>query len=265
MPTIFVVSDATGETVERMVRSALVQFEDADVHLHRRMHVRTDEQVRAVVREATGGHSIIFHTLVSEQLRRLILAESRALGVDCMDMMGPLLERLGTHLRLAPQEKPGLLEQIEEAKTREITAVSFAFRHDDGQNPNELDRAEVVVVGVSRSMKTPTMLYLAYRGWFAANVPIIPEIPLPEGLLRLPPGRVFCLHMAPDRLNQLRRARAVDERIPIETYASLAQVRRELAHAAELCRKHRWRAVDVTGKSVEEVAREIIMLLSDAR
>ena len=263
MLAVFVVSDATGETAERMVRSALVQFEDAPVELVRRGNVRTPEQVLAVVREAVEGDSIILHTLVSDELRRLMLAEARTHGVDSFDMMGPVLERFATHLKLTPQEKPGLFRQLAEAKSREIEAVDFAFRHDDGQNADELGGAEVVLVGVSRSMKTPTMLYLAYRGWFAANVPIVLEVVPPPALLSLPHQRVFCLHMSPRRLQELRHARASEGGIPEEPYASLEQIRKELFYADELCRKHGWRRIETTGKSVEEVSREIIVLLSN--
>lgn len=261
MLTVFVVSDATGETAERMARAALTQFGNAPVRLARRGEVRTAEQVRAVVREASGGDCIILHTLVSDELRRLMLAESRLHGVDSLDAIGPMLERVATHLRLTPQEKPGLFEQLTEAKSREIEAVAFAFRHDDGQNAQELDGAEVVLVGVSRTMKTPTMLYLAYRGWFAANVPIVLGVGLPAAVPSVPSERVFCLLMNAGQLQELRRARADGEGIPAEPYTSLEHIRRELLHSRQLCRDHRWRGIDVAGKSVEEVSREIIALL----
>ncbi len=268
MLTIFIVSDATGETAQRMVRAALVQFKNAPVSTVRRANVRTSKQVREVVREAAGQESFIVHTLVSHELRRLMLAESRAHGVESMDLMGPVLDRLVTYLGLSPRQKPGLFKQLTEARSREIEAVEFAFRHDDGQHVEELHQAEVVLVGVSRVMKTPITLYMAYRGWFAANVPIILEIPPPRELLVLPRSRVFCLVMTPERLRELRRARTGTANIPEEPYASLAQVRRELIHARRLSADRGWRQIDVTGKSVEEVAREIIAMLSsrqDAR
>jgi regulator of PEP synthase PpsR (kinase-PPPase family) len=264
MLTVFVVSDATGDTAQRMVRAGLVQFQDAPVHLVRRAHVRTPRQVHAVVHEARGREAIIIHTLVSDELRRVMRAEARTHGVDALDIMGPILERLATHLKLAPQEKPGLFQTLAEAKTREIEAVSFAFRHDDGQNTHSLDRAEVVLVGISRTMKTPTMLYLAYRGWFAANVPLTPDVAPPPGLLSVPAERVFCLTMAPEKLQQLRRARAEEESIPLQPYAALDQIRAELSFMADLCRKHGWQRIDATGKSVEEIAREIIGILEEA-
>jgi regulator of PEP synthase PpsR (kinase-PPPase family) len=178
-----------------------------------------------------------------------------------MDLMGPMLDRLAKHLKLRPQEKPGLFNQLVEARSREIEAVEFAFRHDDGQHAEELDRAEVILVGVSRTMKTPTTLYLAYQGWFAANVPIVPKIPMPPAVLSFPAERIICLVMEPRRLAALRRVRAQNFKIPARAYASLENVRKELRHAERLCAKHGWREIDVTGKSVEEVAREIVVLL----
>jgi [pyruvate, water dikinase]-phosphate phosphotransferase / [pyruvate, water dikinase] kinase len=257
MLTVFVVSDATGDTAWRMMRAGLVQFQNAPVRLVRRAHVQKPRQVRQVVQEASRSPSLVVHTLVSDDFRGVMRSECRTRGVDALDIMGPILERLTAHLNLEPQEKPGLFRDLSDAKAREIDAVAYAFRHDDGQNVQDLDRAEIVLVGVSRAMKTPTMLYMAYRGWFVANVPLGPDMPAPDALLAVPADRVFCLAMAPERLQQLRRVRAEESNIPLHPYASLDRIRAELAHVEELCRKHHWQRIDTTGKSVEEVAREI--------
>jgi regulator of PEP synthase PpsR (kinase-PPPase family) len=257
---VYVVSDATGETAERVVRSALTQFEGAPVSVVRCGGVRSAEQVRAVVTEAAVRDSLILHTLVSDQLRTAILQEARIHGVDAMDLLGPVLDRLATHLGVSPQEKPGLFSQLVEASSRRIEAVEFAFRHDDGQRVDELEGAEIVLVGVSRTMKTPTTLYLAYQGWFAANVPIVPGIAPDPALLALPHEHVFGLTMSAPRLVELRQARVAHLGIPAESYASLATVRDELKHAQALGRERGWRQIDVTGKSVEEVSREILVL-----
>ncbi len=261
MATLFVVSDATGGTAERVVRAALVQFSDADVQIERRPKVRTDRQVRQVVVEAAAQPSLILHTFVSDELRKTMLAEARLHNVEALDMLGPLLDRLAALLKLTPQEMPGLFEERLEARSREIEAVDFAFRHDDGGHVEDLDRAEVVLVGVSRSMKTPTMLHLASHGWFAANVPLIPELAPPKALLHVDAAKVFCLIMQAERLALLRRIRAEREGIPLERYASLDQAEKEVRLAQRLCASNGWRRIDVTNKSVEEAAREIIALL----
>ena len=261
MLTIFVVSDATGKTAERVVRSALVQFEGAETTIVRRGGIRSQEQIADVVAEAAARPSLILHTLVADDLRRCILDASRQHGVDSMDLMGPILDRLATNLHRTPREMPGLFKQRGEARLREIEAVEFAFRHDDGQRVEDLARAEVVLVGASRTMKTPTMLYLAYRGWFAANIPLLPDIPVPEPLRVFPTARVFCLLQTPNRLLELRHARTAYLELPEEGYATLASVRRDLSHTQQLAREFGWHTVDATGKSVEEVAQEIVTLL----
>lgn len=264
MLTIYVVSDATGETAERVVQSALVQFEGADARLVRHANVRTNAQVARIVGEAAGRPALVLHTLVSDDLRRQMLSESRRQGVDAMDLMGPILDRLATHLHRTPREMPGLFKQRGEARLREIEAVEFAFRHDDGQRVEDLARAEVVLVGASRTMKTPTMLYLAYRGWFAANVPLVPEMPVPDSLRTYPAERVFCLLMSPSRLLELRNARARYLDLPGDDYASIAAIRRDLRYAQRLARQLGWTMLDVTGRSVEEIAQEIVTLLPPA-
>ncbi len=264
MLNIYILSDSTGETAVRLVRAALVQFEDAPVRIVRRANIRSEQAVKAIVCEAAEGKSLLLYSLVSAGLRRFVLEESRRRDIDSLDVLGPVLERLATHLSLMPQEKPGLFRQLLEARDRVIEAVEFAFHHDDGQNVDDLQRAEVVLVGVSRAMKTPTMLYLAYRGWFAANVPLILGMAPPEPLLSVPARRVVYLRVSPERLLELRRVRAERTGIPVESYATLERVRRELDYGRELVRKHGWLIVDVTGKSVEEASREIIALLASS-
>ena len=265
MLTVFLVSGGTGETAEAIAHAALAQFSGATVNLVRCGGVRTEDGVRGVVQEAKRCDAIVLHSFVSDTLRDLMLTEARLNGVEAMDVLGPVLDRFAARLELTPLGKPGLSSKLEKARQREIEAVDFAFRHDDGQHADELDKAEVVLVGISRSMKTPTMLYLAYRGWFAANVPIVQDLPLPASLLALPAERVFCLTMSPNRLRELRVSRARDTGIPVDSYASLEQVRKELFYSERLREKHGWQHVDVTAKSVEEVSREIIAALSRTR
>jgi regulator of PEP synthase PpsR (kinase-PPPase family) len=177
-----------------------------------------------------------------------------------MDLMGPVLDRLATSFRAVPQEQPGMIEQLREARTRVIEAVDFAFRHDDGQNMRSYHLAEIVLVGVSRTMKTPLCLYLANRGWFAANCPIVPGARLPAVLDELPPRKIFGLTMRPARLLELRTERARYLNMKGGLYADLPGIRIELREAEKQFREHGWNIVDVTGKSIEEIARTMIDL-----
>jgi regulator of PEP synthase PpsR (kinase-PPPase family) len=259
--SIFIVSDATGGTALRMVRSALVQFGDMNVELIQRTHINTPQRLQAVVEEAASKKSLILHTIVSSDLRRFMLQQSRLAGIDAMDLMGPVLDRLSVFFNRPPIEEAGLYKHLAEGKTREIAAVEFAFRHDDGRKPEDLPYAEIVLVGVSRSLKTPTTLYLAYHGWFTANMPIILEVPVPDELFSVPHEKVFCLVMAESRLLELRRTRASAITLPQSNYISPEYVRNELSYAKKLCRDHDWQLIDTTGKSIEEIAREILALM----
>ena len=259
--TIYAVSDATGETAESVAVAALVQFRDPRIPVERCGQVRTLKQVRAVVeRAARSGEALILYTLVSDALRRAMLAAARRHGVEALDLLGPMLERLTVRLKKKPMRRPGAFKHLVRAHPREIEAVEFAVRHDDGRQTESLDKAEIVLVGVSRTMKTPAALYLAYRGWLVANVPIHPALQPPAPLLAVPPDRVVCLLMAPARLQEIRASRATAMKIPLEPYASLEHIRRELLHSERLSLDHGWRQIDVSGKSVEEVAREIMLL-----
>lgn len=259
--TIYAVSDATGETAESVAIAALVQFRNPRITVERRGQVRTVKQVRAVVeRAAQSDEALILYTLVSDALRRAMRAAARRHGVEALDLLGPLLGRLMVRLKKKPMRRPGVFKHLARGHPREIEAVEFAVRHDDGRQTEGLDKAEIVLVGVSRTMKTPTTLYLAYRGWLVANVPIHPELQPPHALLALPPDRVFCLLMAPARLQEIRASRASAMNMPLEPYASLEHIRRELLHSEQLSLDHGWRQIDVSGKSVEEVAREIVLL-----
>ena len=258
MIVLFVVSDATGQTGERVLRSALAQFPDAESEIVRFGGVRSPQQVRDVVAEARRRDATVLHTLVSNELRGLMHAECRQQSVDAMDLMGPVLDRLAVDLRREPAEEPGLFEQLREARMRAIEAVEFAFRHDDGQRVRDLGGAELVLVGVSRTMKTPLSLFLAHRGWFVANVPIVPGLaPLPE-LLEVDPRKVFALTMRAHRLADLRRVRAKHLHMGGTDYVDLKAIRAEIREAETLAMRQRWHTVDVTAKSVEEAAREIL-------
>ncbi len=261
MNRVFVVSDGTGETAERVLKAALAQFEGAAVKIERRSEVRTEEQVRQVVHEAAQAGGFVVHTLVSDELRDEMVREGRLQNVETIDLMGPLLARLSQKFAVSPSEKPGLFRQLNEEYFRRIETMEFAFHHDDGRRAHELSQAEIVLVGVSRTFKTPLSIYLAFRGWFVANVPIVPGIAPPPELFALPPGRVIGLTIDPVRLAELRRVR--EQRLGGATgdYADLESVRREVAYALHLFREQRWPVVEVTDKPIEESASEILALV----
>ena len=162
MNRVFVVSDGTGETAERVLKAAITQFEGAGVEIVRRPEVRTEEEVCQIVQEVVRAEGFIVHTLVTDDLREAILREGRLNNVEVIDVMGPLLARLSQQLAVIPSEKPGLFRQLNEEYFRRVETMEFALRHDDGRRAYELHKAEIVLVGVSRTFKTPLSVYLAF-------------------------------------------------------------------------------------------------------
>jgi len=256
---VFAVSDGTGATAERVIRAALTQFE-GDVEVLRFGEVRSVQQVRQIVRQAARVQALVVHTLVTAELRQAMFDEGRRQHVHTLDLMGPLLERLSDLLDVPPLARPGLygLEEY----NRRIEAVDFALRHDDGRHVEELKDAEIVLVGISRTGKTPLSVYLAYRGWLVGNVPIVLGVEPPEILFRIPPERVIGLTVEAGRLARLRRARAVRMSGAMRHYANPGHVREEAKYALNVFRRGGWRLVDMTSKPIEEAAAEVVALMS---
>jgi regulator of PEP synthase PpsR (kinase-PPPase family) len=264
MYRVFVVSDGTGGTAERALNAALTQFQGVKIEIEVRSGVRTEEQVRRVVEEAAQVGGFIVHTLVSNELRRVILRSGRLHNVETIDLMGPLLSRLSHQLAVSPVEKPGLFQQLNEEYFRRIETMEFAFRHDDGQRIEDVLHAEIVLVGVSRTFKTPLSVYLAFKRWLVANVPIVLDMEPPPILSQLSPGHVFGLTSNVDSLAVLRRVRLrYLGGVPTQ-YADLEHVRREVIYALRVFETHKWPVIDVTGKPIEEIASEIVSLVRHA-
>lgn len=259
MHRIFIVSDGTGQTAERTLNAALTQFAIPDVEVDRRSEVRTETQVQYIVEEAAEVGGIIVHTVVSNELRNSIRRLGRLRDVETIDLFGPLLARLSEYFAYSPKEQPGLFRKLNQEYFRRIDAMEFALAHDDGQRTADLPKAEIVLVGVSRTFKTPLCIYLAFKGWFAANVPIILGMKPPQILFKLQQGRVFCLTSNPRRLADLRSVR--EEYLVHRTgeYADLNHVRQELAYAKRIFKERPdWPLIDVTNKPIEEIASEIL-------
>lgn len=259
--TVFVVSDGTGRTAKQALKAALTQFENVEINLKLRATVRSNNEVWRVVEEAAATGGFIIHTLVTDRLREQMVHAGRRHNVETIDLMGPLLARLSDRFAVSPAEKPGLFAQLNMDYFRRIETMEFAIDHDDGLRIGEVKSAEMLLLGVSRTFKTPLSIYLAYRGWFVANVPVILNHDLPQIVYELAPGNVFCLDTNPARLAGLRRTREEYLRGKVGEYARVEFVRRELDWARKIYKQQpRWRVVDVTNKPIEEIASEVLSL-----
>lgn len=262
MLRVFAISDGTGITAERVVKAALTQFTDTALTITRYGNVLTQRRIREIVSEAEATGGFIVHTLVSEELRRCVFTEGRKVNVATIDLMGPLLARLSEQLATPPLGKPGLFSPFDPSYMQRIDAINFTVRHDDGRSVFDLDQAEIVLTGVSRTSKTPVSIYLAYRGWRVANVPIVLGLEPPEELFKLPRRRVVGLVIKPEHLAELRRVRVEQMGIHSYGYADLAHVREEMTYAYHVFGRRRdWPLVDVTSKPIEEAASEIVTVL----
>jgi len=257
---IFVVSDGTGGTADQLLRAALAQFTETEVNIQRRGGILIEEQVVEVVEEAARVDGFIVHTVVSADMRAAIAYIGRLHNVETIDLMGPLLAQLTYQLSDSPSEKPGLFRKLNREYFQRIEAMEFAFRHDDGQRAHELSNADIVLIGVSRTFKTPLSIYLAFKGWLVGNVPIIFDIPPPEAIYDLPDGIVFCLTTDARQLAVLRRVRDTHLGGSTGTYADVDYIRKELTYANSIFRKGRdWPIIEVTKKPIEEIASEILI------
>jgi [pyruvate, water dikinase]-phosphate phosphotransferase / [pyruvate, water dikinase] kinase len=260
---LHLVSDATGDTVHSVARACLVQFEGAEAIEHIWSMVRTKSQVDRIVAAIASNPGVVLYTLVNETLRQPLIEGCRRLQVPAIPVLDPVIGALAAYLGRQSRGLPGQQHLLDSEYFQRIDAMTFALNHDDGQSAFGLDSADVVLVGVSRTSKTPTCIYLANRGIKAANVPVVPGMSLPPELLAAQQPLIVGLTNDPERLIQVRRNRLSmlhqDERTD---YTDIEAVREEVASARRLFAEHHWPVIDVTRRSIEETAAAILKLLA---
>jgi len=263
MYQVFVVSDGTGRTARQALNAALTQFPGTEIDVAVYPDINSPTELEDIVARAQTCEALIVHTLVTDSLREHIIRESHKKNVETIDLMGPLLSRLSSQFIHEPSQQPGLYNKLNKDYFQRIDAMQFAFNHDDGQRTESLNEADIVLLGVSRTFKTPISIYLAYKGWFAANVPIIMNMTPPDILNQLDPSKVFCLTTSASRLSELRKTR--NERLGgnIVNYSEPEYVTREINFANQYYQRHPgWTHIYVTAKSIEEIASEILAIMA---
>jgi len=257
--TIFAISDGTGETADQMIKAALVQYVRDGLKIIRYKNVRTEAQVASIFEEAHTLKAILVYTVVSDNIRRFIEKLSAQSGVPSVDLLGGLLEMLSKFLIRDPHSQPGLFHQVNEYYFRRIEAIEFTVKHDDGRYADNLMEADIILVGLSRTSKTPLSVYLSYKGWKVANVPVVKDIPLPENLFKTDQRKIVGLIIEPQALAKIRRERLIKMgEDPGGEYASYDHVVEEVEYCKDLFRKNRrWPVFDVTEKALEETATEV--------
>ncbi|ACQ69523.1 kinase/pyrophosphorylase [Thalassospira sp. MA62] len=263
---VFVVSDSVGETCELVVRAASIQFHENAIDTLRIPFVEDEQTIIDVVTQAKAQQAIIAFTLVNEEHRALLMRLGEEHQVKTVDLLGDLLDVLSGQLKEAPREKPGLIYRLDDDYFRKIEAMEFAVKYDDGRDPRGLKKADIVLVGVSRTSKTPLSQYLALKRYKVANVPLVPESRPPEELFDLPAERCVGLIISPEKLISIRMERLKSLGLkPEADYAQLERINRELEYARGIYERIGCDVIDVTNKAVEETAGIILRHLEQSK
>ena len=262
---VIVISDALGETAELVAQAAASQFPGHPIEVRRYPHVTTEEEFLQVMRGLERPPSAVVFTIILPELRAAIVRHCEAAGLPYADVMGPVLDGLGRALSAQPSRTPGAVNQLDARYFRRVEAVEFAVRYDDGKDPAGILRADVVLLGVSRTSKTPTSMYLANRQLKVANVPIVPEADLPDELYQIPPRRAIGLTINPETLLQIRTERLKSLGLGAGSrYADLGRILEELEHADRVYKRLGCTVIDVSQRAVEETANYILEILGRA-
>ncbi|MBW3560623.1 MAG: kinase/pyrophosphorylase [Proteobacteria bacterium] len=259
---VHLVSDSTGETLNAMAKAVCARFDAVLPIEHVYALVRSRRQLDRVLREIENAPGMVLHTIVDKDLRAALETGCRALDMPCVAALDPLVASLARYLGAAISTRVGAQHALDHEYFNRIEALDFAIAHDDGQGFNDLEAADVILVGVSRTSKTPTSIYLAHRGVRSANVPLVPGSEPPPQLFEVKRPLVVGLTVSPDRLVQIRRNRLIGLREGRNTdYVETDAVREETVRARRLFERQGWPVIDVTRRSVEETAAAVLNLL----
>ncbi len=266
-PKIFfhlhLVSDATGETLNAIAKAACAQFDMVEPVEHIYALVRSRKQIDRVMNEIETAPGVVLYTMMNDELRERLEERARDLQMPCIPVLDPVLSALRNYLGTELSHKPGGQHSLDADYFARIEALRYTMAHDDGQGAAELNDADAILVGVSRTSKTPTCIYLANRGIKAANIPIVPNCPLPAELEEVERPLIVGLTLSPDRLIQIRRQRLLSLKQDDETdYVNLEKIREETLQAKKLFARYGWPVIDVTRRSIEETAAAILNLYS---
>jgi regulator of PEP synthase PpsR (kinase-PPPase family) len=264
---LHLVSDSTGETLITVARAACAQYVNASPVEHVYPAVRTNKQLDGVVAEIEAAPGVILYTLLDQSLIARLEDRCRELGLPCLSILGPVLRLFQSYLGAESTHKVGAQHILNAEYFKRIDALNYTMMHDDGQLADDLEIADVILVGVSRTSKTPTSIYLANRGVKTANIPLVPGMPPPPALEAVRRPLVVGLFASPERIVQIRQNRllGLNAHRDDDQYIDRQAVAEEIAFSRRLCSKHEWPLIDVTRRSIEVTAAAIMSLLADRR
>ncbi len=263
---VYVVSDSVGETAEFVVKAVATQFNGGHVDIRRHSHTEDTEDIEHVIRMARQSNSIIAYTIVIPELKAYLDQRAKDEKILAVDLLNPLMNAFVEKFNKQPNHQPKLLRQLDEEYFRRVEAIEFAVKYDDGRDPRGLSRADIVLIGVSRTSKTPLSMYLAHQSFKVANVPLVPEVPPPDELYSIPRNKCVGLIITPDKLNEIRKERLKSLGLRSEAnYASYERILEELEYAEKIMKRVGCPIINVSNKAIEETASLIIDVLKSER
>lgn len=264
---LHLVSDSTGETLITVARAAAAQYTKVSPVEHVHPLVRTPKQLDRVLADIEAAPGMVLYTLLQQDLADRLEGKCRELGLPCLSILGPVLHLFQSYLGAESTHKVGAQHTLNADYFRRIDALNYTMMHDDGQHAGDLEEADVVLIGVSRTSKTPTSIYLANRGIKTANIPLVPGVPLPPGIEGLKRPLVVGLHATPERIVQIRQNRLLGLKAhrDDDKYIDREAVTEEVSASRKLCAKNNWPLIEVTRRSIEETAAAVLALLNERR
>ncbi|MCM3566583.1 pyruvate, water dikinase regulatory protein [Neobacillus mesonae] len=258
-PIIYVVSDSVGETAELMTKAAISQFNGSEITLKRFPYVEDNEHIDEVLSLVSLDKGMIAFTLVKPEMRKYMLEQAEKAGIRAVDLIGPIIDEIQAFSGKKPLFEPGLVRKLDEDYFKKIEAIEFAVKYDDGRDPRGILKADIILIGVSRTSKTPLSQYLAHKRIKVANVPLVPEVDPPEELYKVPKEKCFGLRIGPEKLNHIRRERLISLGLNDQaSYANINRIKEELDFFNQTVEKIGCPVIDVTNKAVEETANIIL-------
>ncbi len=255
VPCIYVVSDSVGETGELAVRAASIQFHPVSFQIRRFAYIDSKEKIDALMEEARQASAVIVFTLVIPDLRDYLIEQALKYNIISIDLLGPIIGSLEKVLGRPSRHIPGIIHRLDEDYFKKVDAVEFAVKYDDGRDPRGILQADIVLVGVSRTSKTPLSMYLAHKKFKVANVPLVPELKPPDELFAIDGRKIVGLKINPDKLNMIRKERLKALGLAATaSYANMDRIKQELVYADEVMKRLGCLVIDVSNKAVEETA-----------
>jgi len=262
--SIYIISDSVGETAEHIARAAAEQFRDKAYNIRKFSYIGDNEQAAEIIDEAAKNESIVIFTTVLESLRKTIIEKCKEHNIRYIDVMSPLLNFFEDYLGSKPMKEPGVTHKLDENYFKKVEAVEFAVKYDDGKDPRGVKKADIVVIGVSRTSKTPLSMYLAHKNLKVANIPLVPEVPVPDEVYQIDSKKIIGLTTNPIKLNEIRQERLKALGLGNNaSYASLDRILEELDYADDIMKRIGCPVIDVSSKAVEETANIIIEIMKE--